>query len=202
MDIGEAEIRAQLDRLLDSRALGPSESLRRLLCYFAEKTLAGEADQLKEYTIGIDVLAKPPMYDPRGDSTVRHQVARLRQKIAEYYQEEGRRDGVFVSLPKGLCQDFHFGARHGTRIHPLALLRSSVVGSCPSGAVFVSARRSFGLPENSKSGKLRLFSACHKHLSHPHLRGRLISPLRSPLLTRSPLPARQCAVACSRTAAV
>ena len=101
MRIEEPRIRTQLDRLLQSRTLAASDSLRRLLRYLGEKTLAGEADQLKEYAIGIDVLGKPPTYDPREDSTVRHQIGRLRHKISEYYQEEGRLDEVSVTLPKG-----------------------------------------------------------------------------------------------------
>lgn len=58
----------------------------------------------------------------------------------------------------------------------------------------------FRLPQKSKTGKLRLFGAFHKHLSDPHL-GRIIL-LSSPLFTRSPLSAHRSAVPCSQTAAV
>jgi hypothetical protein len=72
-----------------------------LLTYLAEKSLAGEADSLKEYTVGLDVFAKPESYDPRQESTVRMHVGRLRQKIAEYYRTEGADDPIIVDLPKG-----------------------------------------------------------------------------------------------------
>ena len=73
-------------------------------------------------------------------------------------------------------------------IHSLSL-RSSVVDVCPAGAVVVSARRSFGLPKEPETGNLRPFNDCHKHLSDPHLLGRMAPPPRSPLITCSPLPA-------------
>jgi hypothetical protein len=101
MALGEIEIRAELDRVLQSRALEGSETRRALLRYMAEKSLAGHGDQLKEYTIAVDALGKPTTYDPRHDSTVRIQVGRLRQKLVEYYANEGARDPVLIGLRKG-----------------------------------------------------------------------------------------------------
>jgi hypothetical protein len=91
----------QVDRILQSETLRSSESLKRLFRYLAEKSLKGEADNLKEYAIGIDAFGKPSAYDPRHDSTVRIQVGRLRQKLMEYYQTEGKDDLIIVDLPKG-----------------------------------------------------------------------------------------------------
>jgi hypothetical protein len=92
---------AEIERILHSETFRNSEVLRRLLRFLAEKSIAGEADQLKEYTIGIDALGKPSTYDPRQDSGVRIQVGRLRQKLAEYYRLEGKDDLVIIDLPKG-----------------------------------------------------------------------------------------------------
>jgi len=71
--------KAQIDRILQSKTLQSSRGLRRLLQFLADKSLCGEADQLKEYSIGVDAFGKPSTYDPRQDSTVRIQVGRLRQ---------------------------------------------------------------------------------------------------------------------------
>ena len=92
---------AQVERVLNSATFRNAEVLRRLLRFLADKAIAGEADQLKEYTIGIDVLGKPESYDPRQDSVVRIQVRRLRQKLAEYYQDEGKNDSIVLDVPKG-----------------------------------------------------------------------------------------------------
>jgi hypothetical protein len=51
--------------------------------------------------VGLDVFAKPASYDPRQESVVRMHVARLRQKLAEYYRTEGVDDSIIVDIPKG-----------------------------------------------------------------------------------------------------
>ncbi len=92
---------AQVRRILQSKAFRTSEVHRNLLNYLAEKSLSGEADSLKEYTVGLDVFAKPASYDPRQESVVRMHMARLRQKLAEYYRTEGVADPIIVEVPKG-----------------------------------------------------------------------------------------------------
>lgn len=92
---------AQIQRILQSKTFRTSEVHKSLLSYLADKSLAGEADGLKEYTVGLDVFAKPSSYDPRQESTVRMHTGRLRQKLAEYYRTEGVEDAVIIDLPKG-----------------------------------------------------------------------------------------------------
>jgi hypothetical protein len=92
---------AQIQRIIQSKAFRTSELHRNLLQYLSEKSLSGTADGLKEYTVGLDVFAKPASYDPRQESVVRMHVARLRQKLAEYYRTEGADDLVIVDIPKG-----------------------------------------------------------------------------------------------------
>src|SRR5215831_2568361 len=94
-------LQSQVQRILQSKAFRTSEVQRNLLAYLAEKSMSGGADALKEYAIGLDVFAKPASYDPRQESTVRMHVARLRQKLAEYYRLEGLDDPIIVDLPKG-----------------------------------------------------------------------------------------------------
>jgi hypothetical protein len=94
-------LHAQIQRILQSKAFRTSEVQRNLLAYLAEKSISGNADALKEYTVGLDVFGKPASYDPRQESTVRMHVARLRQKLAEYYRSEGAGDPIIVDLPKG-----------------------------------------------------------------------------------------------------
>jgi hypothetical protein len=91
----------QVQRIIQSKAFRTSEVHRNLLQYLAEKSLSGMADSLKEYTVGLDVFAKPESYDPRQESVVRMHVGRLRQKLAEYYRSEGADDPIFVDVPKG-----------------------------------------------------------------------------------------------------
>ncbi|MCU1323449.1 MAG: hypothetical protein JWM43_3098 [Acidobacteriaceae bacterium] len=97
----QEEVQAQVERILRSDGFRSSEVLRKLLAYLAEKAAGGEADQLKEYVVAIEGLGKPSSYDPQQNSTVRIQVGRLRQKLAEYYRTEGLRDPLLIDLPKG-----------------------------------------------------------------------------------------------------
>jgi hypothetical protein len=99
--VEDKALQSQVERILHSDEFRTSEVLRRLLKFLAEKTAAGEADQLKEYAVAIDGLGKHPSYDPRQNSAVRIQVGRLRQKLAEYYRNEGKHDDIVVDLPKG-----------------------------------------------------------------------------------------------------
>jgi hypothetical protein len=101
MALGAESIRAQVVRIVQNKNLKLSEGQGRLLSYLAEKSISGEADDLKEYVVGVDAFGKPPSYDPRQESVVRTQVARLRQKLADYYNTEGVDDLILVDLPKG-----------------------------------------------------------------------------------------------------
>src|SRR5438552_16694801 len=91
--------RSQIQRITASKAFKTSEVHRNLLVYLSEKSLSGDAQNLKEYTVGLDVFGKPSSYDPRQESVVRMHVGRLRQKLAEYYRTEGIADPVIVDLP-------------------------------------------------------------------------------------------------------
>ena len=48
----------QIERILHSEALRGSEAQRSLLKFLGEKSLLGGADQLKEYSVGVDALGK------------------------------------------------------------------------------------------------------------------------------------------------
>ena len=91
----------QIDHILRSDELSGSEILRRLLRFLAEKTISGEADELKEYSVAIDGLGQPASYDPKHTSAVRTQAGRLRQKLMDYYRAEGAQDAIVVAIPKG-----------------------------------------------------------------------------------------------------
>ncbi|MBV9082203.1 MAG: hypothetical protein JOZ62_05985 [Acidobacteriaceae bacterium] len=94
-------MQACVERILQSGTFRNAPSSRRLLKYLGDHSLEGDAEQLKEYSIGVDAFGKAVGYDPRQDSTVRIQIGRLRQKLVEYYQSEGKDDPVVLDLPRG-----------------------------------------------------------------------------------------------------
>lgn len=93
---------AALEAVLRSRGFAGTERRRRLLQYLVEQTISGKGAQLKEFNIGIEVYGRDPaLYDPRIDPVVRVDIGRLRTKLTEYYETEGRNDPVRIELPKG-----------------------------------------------------------------------------------------------------
>jgi len=64
MGVEAEDIRAQVGRLIHSKTFETSDVHRRLLQYLAEKSISGDADRLKEYTIGLEAFGKPPLTIP------------------------------------------------------------------------------------------------------------------------------------------
>jgi hypothetical protein len=101
MELQKEQKLAQLERILQSRALHNSESLKAFLRFVVEKTVENEGVQLKEYVIATEVFGRNSDYDSRIDSVVRVQAGRLRAKLQEYYATEGKADQIVIDLPKG-----------------------------------------------------------------------------------------------------
>lgn len=99
--ISPAALRVQCARISASRSFERAPGIRQLFEHIVEATLSGSADQLKEYAIGVDVFGKGESFDPGLDTIVRVQARRLRQKIAEYYAQDGIDDVVRIDVPKG-----------------------------------------------------------------------------------------------------
>jgi tetratricopeptide (TPR) repeat protein len=93
--------RAQVDRILLSPGFAASPRLCSLLRYLVEQTLNGKAGDIKEYSIGLEVFGLPSSFDPKEKSIVRSTAAKLREKLAEYYQGAGQSDPIVVDIPKG-----------------------------------------------------------------------------------------------------
>ena len=101
MELGKDQKLEQLEKVLQSRTLQNSESLKAFLRFVVEKTVDDENVNLKEYTIATEVFGRNSDYDPRIDSVVRVQAGRLRTKLQEYYTTEGKADRIIIDLPKG-----------------------------------------------------------------------------------------------------
>lgn len=96
-----SDIRHQLDILRHSDVFAGSDRLLSFLTYLVEETLAGRGRNLREAVIGNAVYRRDPPYDPRIDSTVRVEARRLRRKLKDYFDLDGRADPVFLTIPVG-----------------------------------------------------------------------------------------------------
>lgn len=100
-DDEQRAIREQVDRILASDAFVHSRRRRDFLSYIIGETLAGRGERLKGYTVAIEVFDRPQSFDAAVDPVVRIEAGRLRDKLREYYETEGRADPVRIDLPKG-----------------------------------------------------------------------------------------------------
>ena len=99
--ISAESIRAALEKILASPGFANADRISRFLRYTVDETLNGQTDKLKESLLGIDVFGRKPTYDPRVDAVVRTEAVKLRARLREYYESEGREDEVVIDLPKG-----------------------------------------------------------------------------------------------------
>jgi TolB-like protein/Tfp pilus assembly protein PilF len=100
-EIAAESIRAALEKILASPGFANADRISRFLRYTVEETLNGQTDKLKESLLGIDVFGRKPTYDPRVDAVVRTEAVKLRARLRDYYESEGREDEVVIDLPKG-----------------------------------------------------------------------------------------------------
>ena len=90
-----------LGKILQSAPFRDAEVLKRFLSYTVEHTLHGEGGKLKEYRLGIEVFNRQSSFDPRLDPAVRMAARRLRNKLRQYYEGEGKDDPIRIDIPKG-----------------------------------------------------------------------------------------------------
>lgn len=124
----------QLERVLHSQTLAGSESLRGLLQYVVLKALGDQATHLKEYTIATEVFGRSGDFDARTDSVVRVQAKRLRAKLQEYYETEGKSDKIVIEIPKGHYSVTFSSARNvqAADIAPNTQIETSQAAAIPS----------------------------------------------------------------------
>ena len=99
--LSDEAIREELKRLLESAIFSQSDRLGRFLRFTVEQVLEGNQDALKEYAIGTEVYDRKPPYHPSRDSIVRSEARRLRAKLKEYYEGEGKHDPIFIYFRLG-----------------------------------------------------------------------------------------------------
>jgi TolB-like protein/Tfp pilus assembly protein PilF len=100
-EISPESIRTALEKILGSPGFINADRLSRFLRYVVEETLNGQTDRLKETVLGIEVFGRKPTYDPRVDAVVRTEAVKLRARMRDYYDADGREDEVIIDLPKG-----------------------------------------------------------------------------------------------------
>jgi hypothetical protein len=96
-----AAIREQLQRLLAHPLFANSKRYPALLAYTVEQTLLGNAGELKERSIGIEVFGRTPTYDANADPVVRITAGEVRKRLGLYYYDSTHAGELVIELPVG-----------------------------------------------------------------------------------------------------
>jgi hypothetical protein len=89
------------ERIVISPSFVRSPRLCSLLMHLCELALHGRSDEINEQSIGVALFERAPHYDPSIDGIVRSHASRLRQRLEQYFNEEGAHETIRLSIPKG-----------------------------------------------------------------------------------------------------
>ena len=79
-----------------------------MLRYVVQRAMEGQADHLKERTLGVAVFGRDPAYDTNLDPVVRVTAGEIRKRIAQYYHEPGHEAEIRIDFPPGsYLPEFH-----------------------------------------------------------------------------------------------
>lgn len=96
-----AAVQEQLARMFASPEFRDSPKLQAFLRFIISLALAGNADQIKESSIALEVFSRETSFDSNSDSIVRSAARRLRARLERYYIGAGAHDEVWINVPKG-----------------------------------------------------------------------------------------------------
>ena len=95
-------VRDQLMRVVNSPGFVSSVRLCRFLTHIVNRTIDGDIDSLKEFSIAMEVFDRTSKYDPNIDAIVRVEARRLRAKLKAYYENgRGTVDPLLIGLRPG-----------------------------------------------------------------------------------------------------
>ena len=106
--ISSEEIYNQVDKICQSSELITKSLLCQLLRYIVNETIAGREENIKGYTIGVEIFNKEKNFDPEQDPLVRIHAGRLRRALKLYYLENGKHDPIRIEIPKGRYIPFFY----------------------------------------------------------------------------------------------
>jgi hypothetical protein len=90
-----------VERIVASPSFVKSPRLCSILLFVCELSLSGRNDEINELNIGSEVFGRAQNYDPSVDGIVRSHASRLRQRLDQYFNEDGAEEMIRLSIPKG-----------------------------------------------------------------------------------------------------
>jgi hypothetical protein len=133
--IPPAKVLRAVEEIVNSRLFRTSPQCQKLLRYVVVHTLEGKEEELKERVIGSEVFGRPQDYNTSDDPVVRTRAADVRKRLAVFYQEEGAKAAIRITMPSGSYRVL------------LASLESSSGTEASAASVSVGGLQSGGPPE-------------------------------------------------------
>jgi len=99
--VSRTDVDLQLQKIVRDPIFADSAILKRFLVFVVTETLNEHSNKLKEYTIAVQVLNKPPSFKTQDSGIVRIHASRLRRALNYYYCERGKCDNIRISIPIG-----------------------------------------------------------------------------------------------------
>ena len=101
MDPDKTSIIEELERINASNEFHAKPVMQRMLSYLVTEYVEGRSDQIKGYSVGLDVFGQGSDFDPARSAVVRNNAVRLRNLLTTYYLGEGRNNPLRIDIPKG-----------------------------------------------------------------------------------------------------
>jgi hypothetical protein len=89
-----------VERIVASAYFAKSDRLRTFLVYICEMSLQGRDGEINEINIGSHLFGRSG-YDPSVDGIVRSHASRMRQRLEQYFENEGSQEPIRLLVPKG-----------------------------------------------------------------------------------------------------
>lgn len=97
----ETDFRYELARILGSSTFNSAAKQRDLIKWLVEQTLTASEPSFSQFEIATQALGYKDSFDSTSDSRVRTAMRRLREKLATYYQTEGRMNRFRIVIEDG-----------------------------------------------------------------------------------------------------
>jgi hypothetical protein len=107
-------------RIVASRSFAKSVLLSRFLLYVCEREITGKTTEISEHQIGVHVFGRRQGYHPGEDNIVRNYARQLRNRLEQYFLEEGREEELRLSIPRGKYVPVY--SRNHFQEHPLLVV--------------------------------------------------------------------------------
>ena len=100
-EISKAEMEHCLERIMSSQVFSGADRMQEFLRYVVGESIEGRAGNIKGKTIALDVYSRSATSDGDPENVVRVEARRLRRRLSDYYEAEGRDDRVRIHIDSG-----------------------------------------------------------------------------------------------------